>query len=181
MVEMPFDEVILPRSQIMLPAAMRNKLEPEEWKPLIASALIMSKKLRRKIIGRVLVGLAILIAISVTLFRTLPILLPSPVTTCRNGTCGTAPLGFMIAVYVGLSLPVMGTPILGIVFGRRLRLAADSMAGDLVGTTYFLGVLNKIANISGQATDRKRIGGPFSPFPSLASRILNLQNYPGPI
>jgi hypothetical protein len=33
MVEMPFDEVILSRSQIMLPAAMRTRLEPDKWKP----------------------------------------------------------------------------------------------------------------------------------------------------
>jgi hypothetical protein len=31
MVEMPFDECILSKSQIMLPAATRTKLDPEEW------------------------------------------------------------------------------------------------------------------------------------------------------
>jgi hypothetical protein len=180
MVEMPYDEVLLSKREIMLPAAMRTKLEPEEWKPIIASALIMSKKLRRKVIGRMLMGLGVMIAITVGLFLTLPILLPGMVTACRNGSCGTAPLGYMIALYVGLPLPFIGTPILGVVFGRRLRSVADRRAADLVGLAYFLGVLNKIANIArGQASGRKRLGGPLSPFPSLKSRILNLQNYTG--
>ncbi len=182
-VEMPFDEAILSRYQIMLPAAMMTKLEPEEWRPIIASALIMSKKLRRKMIERILTGLAILIAISVTLFLTLPILLPGLVTTCsKSGTCGQEPLGYMIAILIGPLLLIIGTPILGFLFGRRLKFVADRMAGELVGTSYFLGVLNKIANIAGgQVMARKRIGGPMSPFPSLGSRIVNLQNYTGQI
>jgi hypothetical protein len=181
MVEMPFDEAILSNSQIMLPAAMRDKLEPEEWKPIIASALIVSKKLRRKMIGRTLMGLGVLAAISVTLFLTLPILLPGLVTTCsKSGSCGQEPLGFMIASF-GILIPLVGTPILGVLFGRKVKLAADRMAGKLVGTVYFLGVVNKIASIAGgQASARKRISGPLSPFPSLQSRILNLQSYTGP-
>ena len=182
MVEMPFDEVILSRSQVMMPAAMRTKLEPEEWRPILASALILSKKLRRKIIGRLLVGLAVLIGISASLFVTLPILLPNLVRSCSsNGSCGYAPLGYMIAVLVGIPLPLFGSVILLFVTGRRVKLVADRMAGDLVGTKYFLEVLNKIANLAqGQIMTRKRMGGPLSPFPSLASRIVNLQNSAAP-
>ena len=181
MAQIPFDEVVLSKSQIMLPAAMRTKLEPEEWKPIIASALIVSKKLRRKIVGRTLIGLGVFIAISIALFLVLPTLLPGLVTVCRNGTCGNAPLGYMIALYAGFPIPLIGTPILRVMFGRRIKLTADRMAAELVGTSYFLGVLNKIANIVGvQASSRKRRGGPISAFPSLQSRIMNLQNDTGP-
>jgi hypothetical protein len=181
MVEMPFDEAILSRSQIMLPAAMRDRLEPEEWKPILASALINSKKLRRKAIERVLTALGVLVAISITLIVTLPILLPTPVRSCSNsGVCTYAPEGFMIGLIVGLFLPLGGTPVLGVIITRRLSYVADRRAAELVGTAYFLGVLNKIANIAGgQVMARKRIGGPLSPFPSLGSRIVNLQNYTG--
>ncbi len=140
------------------------------------------KKLRRKIIGRLVAGLAVLIAISATLFLTLPILLPNLVRSCSsNGSCGYAPLGYMIAVLVGVPLPIFGSLILAFVTGRRLKLVADRMAGELVGTAYFLGVLNKISNMAqGQVMTRKRMGGPLSPFPSLASRIVNLQNSTAP-
>jgi len=149
MVEMPYDEVLLSKYEIMLSAAMRTKLEPDEWKPIVASALIMSKKLRRKLLERMLVGLAILVAISVALFLALPILLPSQVTSCKNGYCSTSPVGYMIAFFVGVPLPFIGTPILALAFGRRLKYVADSMAAELVGTAFFLGVLNKIANMAG--------------------------------
>ena len=68
MIEMPFDEVMLSKSQITMPAGMRTKLDPEEWRPILASALIMSKRLRRKLVERVLIGLAALIAVSIVLF-----------------------------------------------------------------------------------------------------------------
>ena len=180
MVEMPLDECLLLKSQIMLPAPMRSKLEPDEWKPIIASTLIQSKKLRKKMVERVLLGLVILVAISALLFLTLPSLLPTLVTSCRSGTCGTAPLGYYIAVYVGTSLPFIGTPILGILFARKLKMNADRQAADLVGTSNFLLVLNKIGNVAGgQVQARKRLGGPLSPFPTLGSRIVNLQTYSG--
>jgi hypothetical protein len=87
----------------------------------------------------------------------------------------------MIAVLVGIPLPIFGSLILAFVTGRRLKLVADRMAGELVGTAYFLGVLNKISNLAqGQVMTRKRMGGPLSPFPSLASRIVNLQNSTAP-
>jgi hypothetical protein len=180
-VEMPFDEVILSSSQIMLPAAMRDKLEPEEWKPILASALINSKNLRRKAIEQVSTALAVLVGISITLILTLPILLPTPVRSCSNGgVCTYAPEGFMIGLIVGLFLPLGATPILGVILTRRLSYLADREAADLVGTAYFFGVLNKIANIAGgQVMARKRVGGPLSPFPSLGSRIINLQDYTG--
>jgi hypothetical protein len=89
MIEMPFDEVMLSKSQITMPAGMQTKLEPEEWRPILASALIMSKILRRKLLERVLIGLAALIAVSAVLFLTLPVLLPGLVTTCsKGGSCG---------------------------------------------------------------------------------------------
>ena len=181
MVEMPLDECILSKSQIMLPAAMRSKLEPDEWKPIVASALILSKKLRRKMLERTLIVLAALILVSASLFLTLPALLPGLVTSCRGGTCGTAPLGYYIAVYVGLTLPIIGTPITAILLGRKLKLVADRMAAEIVGVSSFLLVLNKIANLAaGQTQAKKRLGGPLSPFPSLSSRIINLQTHTSP-
>ena len=50
MIEMPFDEVMLSKSQITMPAGMQTRLEPEEWRAILASALIMSKKLRRNLL-----------------------------------------------------------------------------------------------------------------------------------
>lgn len=182
MIEMPFDEVMLSKSQITMPAGMQTKLEPEEWRPILASALIMSKKLRRKLLERVLIGLAALIAVSALLFVTLPVLLPGLVTTCsKSGACGQEPLGFTIASFVGLPLPLVGASVIFVLSARKLNSLADRMAADLVGTAYFLGVLNKIASFAGgQVNSRKRMGGPLSPFPSLGSRILKLQNYVAP-
>ena len=87
----------------------------------------------------------------------------------------------MIASLVGIPLPLVGATIILVLSARRLNSLADRMAADLVGKAYFLGVLNKIADLSGgQVNSRKRMGGPLSPFPSLGSRILRLQDYSSP-
>ena len=179
MLEIPFDECILTGSQIILPAGMRGKLEPGEWKPIIASTLILSKKLRKQLAERILIGLAGLIVVAVALFLTLPILVPQTVYTCdKSGVhCGNSPLGYMLAVFIGLPLVLIGTPIIGVIFARGLKLVADGKTADLLGQSYFLGVLNKVATIAppNQVRARKRIGGPLGIYPSLQARIQYLQ------
>ena len=177
-IEIPFDECILMGSQIILPAGVRGKLEPEEWKPIITSTLILSKKLRKQLAERILIALGGLIAVALALVFTLPILLPGTVRSCSSGgTCTNQPLGFMIAIFIALPLIALGTPIFGVLFSRGLKLVADGKTADLVGQAYFLGVLNKIASIAppNQVGARKRIGGPFGIYPSLQARIQYLQ------
>ena len=42
--EFPPDDCLLEKYSVTLPGSMRERLEPGEWKPIIASSLIFSKK-----------------------------------------------------------------------------------------------------------------------------------------
>lgn len=171
--EMPFDEVQLMQSQIIMPAGMRGRLEPDEWKPIIASALIASKKLRGQMAERIIVGAAVFVAIAVILFLTLPGLFPQPVQTCKGGSCGTGPLGYMLALFISFPLVAIGTGVLGVFFIKKLKLTADLRAAELLGTAYILSILNKIASMIPPELAQAKPRGAI--FPSLQQRIKNLQ------
>src|SRR5215472_7922760 len=52
---LPYDECILEKNTVMLPEDMREHIEPDEWKPIIASALFY----KRTLLFRRITGLAL--------------------------------------------------------------------------------------------------------------------------
>src|SRR6266508_1197354 len=59
----PSDQcLILPPGDLALAKRMRGKLTPEEWKPVIASALIYEKKLVPKLRGKALANIVLPVA-----------------------------------------------------------------------------------------------------------------------
>src|SRR5439155_21220011 len=46
-VEFRYDECLIERNCVTLSAKMKYVLDPDEWRPIIASSLILTRKLRR--------------------------------------------------------------------------------------------------------------------------------------
>ena len=161
---------------IRLPTSMMGKLQPEDWKPLIASRLyyaydpILRRGLYRgravKLVGIFLVGLGIVIGTR--------ILLPcSP---------GRDLIGFLALGMISLAMFwSMGKPNKR--FGEML-LSADRKAADLIGKGEFLAVLRKIERLEPPAYRADpELSAPsypesLAPFPTLRERIKNLSSTP---
>ncbi|HVH15621.1 MAG TPA: hypothetical protein VNA15_07895 [Candidatus Angelobacter sp.] len=47
---LPWDQCVPDRNTVILPDSVRDKLEPDEWRPIIASALFYKKKLRTRLV-----------------------------------------------------------------------------------------------------------------------------------
>src|SRR5207244_6092793 len=59
--EFPPDDCLLEKYSVTLPGSMRERLEPDEWKPIIASSLIFSKKMRRRTFNGFLLNAILLV------------------------------------------------------------------------------------------------------------------------
>jgi Zn-dependent protease with chaperone function len=144
---------------------MMGKLTVEEWRPLIASSLVLEKKIKRSMRGRtfLLTGLPIILAL--------------------GGTIGVAivlQMSWVIFLYPLILLP------LAILGGRsynsdlkKARMDADVHASAVVGKNLFLNVLKKIDNMGLNDIERLksgRGGRRLASLPSITERIENLQN-----
>src|SRR5260370_343223 len=120
-IQVPVGWCVLTWTELILPPELKGKLEPEEWRPLLASSIIFSSKLKRKkflgITARI-GGPLFLVALGfVTLFATWSSTL-------------TAPL--LVADLIGtLIVPVYGALIVS-PFLRRMSLEADRLAARQV-------------------------------------------------
>jgi hypothetical protein len=181
-VEFAPDDCLLERWCVTLPGSMREVLEPEDWRPIIASALIFSKKLRSRVIRIMVISAMLLLAIAGALYLLLPTLLPQTITSNPNGgppVNGT--LGAYVALPLGAALVVMGTTVVTVILARGIRSQADREAAEVVGAATFLATLNKIAktNRVNGGTRRGYVGGPVPLLPSLQDRIVRIQEYAG--
>ena len=175
----PPDECILAGSQVVLPLDMRGRLEPDEWKIIIASELILKKKLRRKLFELTIIAVAIFIGISVLLLLFFPVLFPGTSRVCdRSATCSNQNVGYLAAAVVSPLLVSIGTILVAATYGRKLKYIADRKVGELLGTSAVLGVLTKIARITppDDAQTKKNRGNLFAYFPTLQQRIKNLEH-----
>ena len=157
---------------VILPTEMKGKLDPEEWRPLLASSLIYEAKLRIK---RDLVFI----------FLSTPIIIDAlgwwelfAGSTPASGI----PALLLILDIAGLFGALALTGLLVKRFSRRLRLRADALAVELVGREALAKVLEKI-KAQGLADSYAGVtwggGYPFSSElmngrPTLTERITNL-------
>ncbi len=155
-----------------------QQLGPDEWKPIIASALIFSKKMRRRTFYGFLLPAILFVALAVLVALEFPGLFPQPFSsTDRSGNSYTVPIGSIFGNICALVLAGPGTVITGTVIARKTRLRAEENAADLVGTQNFLSSLRKIAGMT-NPQQLKRGGGiarPFPLLPSLDARISRLE------
>ena len=82
-IEFRYDECLIEKYCVTLSGKMKNVLEPDEWKPIIASSLIFSKKLRRRVLKGFAVALTAFLLLALAMFFELPVLFPQPYTVTR--------------------------------------------------------------------------------------------------
>ena len=143
-VDFRYDDCLIEKYCVTLSAKMKEALQPDEFRPIIASSLIFSKKLRRAGIQQSAIGFAFLVALANVLLFALPILLPEPFTTTKGGSTYSGNVGAAFAPITGFFLVIAGTFVFSVIIARRLRSEADRRAADLVSPTSFLTTLNKI-------------------------------------
>ncbi len=158
---------------MLLPARMKGKLEPEEWKPLIVSELIFRYQLgkeRSRYLGkRFLVGLIPVSIADFQIYRTVNQYDPSLIFTA---IVVIASIVSLLALVVYISRPYL----------NKLRLVADKRAAEIVTREEFLRVLTKIRTLepdSVRITEDRGCGKQHRVKPSLIDRIANLSSAGG--
>jgi hypothetical protein len=146
--------------EVMLTGGLKGRLEPEEWRPLLASSLIYEAKLKpKKTLGIVATAVASII-LDLAVISLLALLDPK------------GAVYFVIPAFLGSVVWLLfGIPFVN-PFLRSLRLKADRLAAQLVGKEFLLRVLEKI---NGLELEDKDPGGRLSRRPSLEERIRALR------
>jgi hypothetical protein len=170
--DVPIGWCLFTWDKVILPTEMKGKLEPEEWRPLLASSLIYEAKLRvKRDLGIILVSTPIII-------DALGWWELYAVSTPVSGI----PALLLILDIAWLFPATFLSGFLAKWFSRRLRLEADRLAAEHVGGETLQRVLEKmkaLGLVDEYAGWTWRRGYPFaiefmSGRPTLAERITNL-------
>jgi len=156
----PYDGCAFQRGTIILPLSSRDKLDTEEWIPLIISELLYQQKFRAK--RRV--GLLIRIVPLTIVYLILPLALWRLGIINLNGTVTTSrgsPTPFWLAfygVYSGTALifAMVLQIFLGFRFEKKLRLMADQQTATMTQKQLFLSGLGKIGRAFPELMREKR-------------------------
>src|SRR6266480_689977 len=143
----PYDGCMFVGKQMILPESTKDKLQPEEWAPLIASELIYQRILLEKrrlgLLIRILPLTAVYIIIPVILWQ-LGILNLQGTTTVRGAPTPVVVAFFQLYSGTALIFAMVLYIILGLRFNSRMRLKSDALAAELTGKTAFISALQKI-------------------------------------
>jgi len=147
---------------------MRARLSPEDWKPILASALIY-KKLSGKLAQGIAIRLVPVVVIYVVAWFLVPSLFPTITYYSPQGQpVSVSNDGWLILIFVGFAIMFLSIPI-GVLYSRKVGLIADRRAAELLGgTAPFLDSLNKLREASP------------SDVRSIETRIENLQRITDP-
>lgn len=145
-VRVPSDGAVF-RNQIMyLGANMEGKLSANDWKPLIASAMINYRKLRPQK-RRLLFVMAMPVIITyVASWVFLPPLFPTT-HSCANGQCAYQNWGIFILIFGGIALFV-AMIIAGMLMMQRFRILSDMETVHYFGKNSLTSSLQKVIQAS---------------------------------
>ena len=172
----PYDGCVFEKGTIILPLSSRDKLDSEEWIPLIISELLYQQKFRAK--RRV--GLLIRIVPLTIVYLILPLALWRLGIINLNGTVTTSrgsPTPFWLAfygVYSGTALifAMILQIFLGFRFEKKLRLMADQQTATMTQKQLFLSGLGKIGRAFPELMREKRPSMSYPPGrPGIPRRI----------
>jgi hypothetical protein len=167
------DDCFVLKDKIVLPERMRDRLGPEEWRPIIASALVLRLKMRRKVLTKIFTRLMLppiaSLALSIAFFIQ------------GLDSTGTFAGPFWVELLMLFSL-IACVFVPRVLYGRYFqsaKLVADREAAELVGRGAFLEVLSKIETMKLEDVEDYAKGKWHSGETRLAitKRISNLQNY----
>src|SRR3989441_10064605 len=142
----PYDGCVFEKGTIILPLSSRDKLDTEEWIPLIISELLYQQKFRAK--RRV--GLLIRIVPLTIVYLIIPAVLWQLGIINLNGmtTYRGSPTPFWLAFYgiysgTALIFAMILQIILGFRFEKKLRLLSDQQTAPMIQKQLFLSGLGK--------------------------------------
>ena len=178
-VMVPYDGCVFDDNTIVLPQETRDKLDPDDWGPLIASELVYRKKYQSKLYR----GLLFRLAIPTLAYILVPILLWQYGLLDLRGTTtihgAPVPVAFaFFFVYAGtvLIFLLLLYVFLGSRYAKELRLAADQQVVLVLGRELCLTALGKISQSFPGLVKGKR---PDSRYPldrpSVRSRLERIQ------
>src|SRR5947209_13332558 len=143
----PYDGCMFVGKQMILPESTKDKLQPEEWAPLIASELIYQRILLEKrrlgLLIRILPLTAVYIIIPVILWQ-LGILNLQGTTTVRGAPTPVSVAFFELYSGTALIFTMILYDVLGFRFNRQMRLKADAIAASMMSKEVLLSALEKI-------------------------------------
>lgn len=158
------DECRFGADGVLCPDRMKGRLEPEEWKPIMASSLVFRKILVKDMPASYLLAI------------------PGVLVLTLIGAGISTFLGNYEDLFFLLFLLLVDVPILWNAIARahrKRRLEADVVVAGVLGKDEFLNVLSKIEGFGlddvVKRTERRGIGRHFSGKPSLPERIASLR------
>ena len=159
--DVPSDRPVMHWDTLYVSPSMKERLLPEEWRPIVASSMIYYAKLAtRKDIGIITRMTLLLLLVGAGLYA----LVLAGIT-----------FGDFILLLLGIYLGVTIGGVLFLVFPylRNLWLKSDELAADYVGPLIMIAVLEKVQGF--HLADLE--GGRLSERPSLVERIAKLREY----
>ena len=175
---LPSDECLLAvkgrrRGHVILPIALKGRLELEDWRPLMASGMFYQLRPEIRRVWAVMVRLVLTSIIVAILFPLLLALIGIGLLSLQAGGL------FLLAFALWLVLP----RVYNFQVVRKLRLKADRRVAEIVGREQFLRVLEKIDALHIIDLDerkdekltmwKRRV----SPWPTITERIDNLKRH----
>jgi len=155
----PYDGCVFEKGTIILPLSSQDKLDTEEWIPLIISELLYQQKFRAK--RRV--GLLIRIVPLTIVYLIIPAVLWQLGIINLNGmtTYRGSPTPFWLAFYgiysgTALIFAMILQIILGFRFEKKLRLLSDQQTAAMTQKQLFLSGLGKIGRAFPEVMREKR-------------------------
>jgi|SRR2546425_13073335 len=165
------DECVVWDSQIILAKRMQHKLEPDEWRPIVASSLILNSKLRKNVVRKIFARRVFLPA--------LPFIVAAGLfgSGFNSGGVYAGPkwivLFFVITLFALILVPAFfyGN------YYQGAKLVADRQAAELVGRQRFLDLMRKIDQMNLEDVEKAKGKHRGVPRLGLDRRITNLQDY----
>jgi len=132
--EVPNGWCVFTWDRIILPVEMKGRLDPEDWRPLLASSLIYEEQLRnRRDLGFILLSTPVFVD-AFGWWELLAVSIPA----------SSIPVSLLLIDIAGLFAALALTGSLVMRFSRRLRLKADTLAAEHVGRETVERVLEKM-------------------------------------
>jgi len=178
--KVPSDQVWFDSGYLLLPQSMREKLEPVDWKPLMAVSLVWIQKFHRG--GkRVKDGLLVSLLLGGGLLPSILIvaIIGAVLDEAKVGL-GAYPLLIPALFFAYWPLSII---LIELFMARRLRLRrleADLYAADIFGREALRHVLSKVDGLAIADLERRKhgIASRFYRLPSIPARIQNLTKPP---
>jgi hypothetical protein len=158
------DECRFGADGVFCPDRMKGRLEPEEWKPIMASSLVFKKILVKNMPASYLIALPVLITVT---------LIGAGISTLLGNSENLFFLFFVLLVDGPILINAIARAT------KKRRLEADVVIARVLGRDQFLNVLSKIEGFGlddvVKRTEKRGIGRHFSGKPSVPERIANLR------